>query len=84
MSVIKVKAQKDFTVLFNVVLENPDLSFKAKGLWAYCMSRPDDWEFHVSHLATVSKEKERAIYAALDELIKAGVVVRTQHNKAKG
>lgn len=84
MSVVKVKAQKEFTVLYNVVLQDPNLSFKAKGLWAYCMSKPDDWEFHVSHLATVSKDKEKAVYAALDELIEAGLVTRTQGNKGKG
>jgi len=84
MSVIKVRIQKDFTVLYNGVLENTSLSFKAKGLWAYCMSRPDDWDFHVTHLATISKEKERSIYAALDELIAAGLVTREQKNLAKG
>jgi hypothetical protein len=78
MSVMRVKIQKDFTVLYNGVLENPNLSFKAKGLWAYCMSRPDDWEFHVSHLATISKEGEDAIYSALKELIREGLVERTQ------
>lgn len=84
MSVIKVKIQKDFTVLYNGVLEDPNLSFKAKGLWAYCMSRPENWEFHVSHLAKVSKEKEKSIYAALEELMEAGLVTRIQQNKKKG
>lgn len=84
MSVIKVKILKGFTILANAVLENPRLSFKAKGLWAYCMSRPDDWEFHVEHLATVSKEKKRAIYAALEELILEGLVIKSQANKKKG
>lgn len=81
MSVIKVKTQKDFTVLYNVVLENPKLSFKAKGLWAYCMSRPNDWQFHVSHLATVSKNGVDSVYAALKELIAEGLVQKVQKNE---
>lgn len=81
MSVIKVKIQKDFTVLYNGVLENPNLSFKAKGLWAYCMSRPDNWQFHVNHLATVSKDGVDAIYSALKELEQAGLVQKQQSNE---
>lgn len=80
MAVIKCIVQQDFTVLHNSVLENPNLSFKAKGLWAYCMSRPQNWQFHVSHLAKVSKEKEDAIYSALKELEKEGIVQKTQSN----
>ena len=81
MTVIKVKIQKEFTVLHNAVLENPRLSFKAKGLWAYCMSRPDDWEFHVSHLASVCKEKTDAIYSAIKELIAEGLIEKVQKNE---
>ena len=84
MSVVKVKIQKDFVILFKGVLENPRLSFKAKGLWAYCMSRKDDWEFHVTHLATVSKEGIDAIYTALDELKAEGLVEMKQERKSRG
>ena len=81
MSVVKVRIQKDFTVLYNGVLENPDLSFKAKGLWAYCMSKPDNWQFHVTHLATVSKDGIDAVYSALSELEAAGLVEKSQPNE---
>lgn len=84
MAVIKVKSLTGFTIINNEVLENPRLSFKAKGLWAYCMSRPDNWEFHVSHLSTVSKEREDAIYAALKELELEGLITRQQSNQGKG
>jgi hypothetical protein len=84
MSVIRVKHQKNYVVIHKGALENPKLSFKAKGLWAYCMSRPDDWEFHVSHLATVSKEKEDAIYSGIKELIDEGYCRKFQTNKGKG
>ena len=81
MSVVKVRIQKDFVVLYNGVLENPRLSFKAKGLWAYCMGRPDNWEFHVSHLATVSSDGRDAIYAALKELEDEGLVHKVQERE---
>ena len=85
MSVIRVqKHNTDYVVINRHPLEDPNLSFKAKGLWAYCMSRPDNWEFHVSHLATVSKEKLRAVYSAIDELIEAGYCEKSQKVREKG
>jgi hypothetical protein len=78
MTVLKVKIQKDFTVLYNGVLENPRLSFRAKGLWAYCMSKSEDWEFHVSHLASVSSEGRDAIYTAIRELESEGLIEKAR------
>lgn len=78
MSVVKVQILENFTVLYNAVLENPRLSFKAKGLWAYCMSRPKDWEFHVNHLATVSQDGKESVYSALKELEDEGLVEKVQ------
>ena len=78
MSVLRIKHQKDYVVIHKSALEDPNLSFKAKGLWAYCMSRPDDWEFHVSHLKTVSQDGKAAIYSAINELISCGYCRRIQ------
>lgn len=78
MTVIRVSHQKNYVVINKLVLEDKDLSFKAKGIWAYYMSRPDDWTFHVSHLATISSEKEKAVYSGLKELEKAGYLRKIQ------
>jgi hypothetical protein len=76
MSVIRIKHTKDYVCIHKGALEDPRLSFKAKGLWAYCMSKPNDWEFHVNHLATVCKDKRTVIYSSIKELIKAGYCTR--------
>lgn len=81
MSVIRVHIQKDFVVLSNKVLKDERLSFKAKGLWAYCMSQSEDWHFHVKQLAKVSKDGEDAIYSALKELESVGLVQKIQKNE---
>ena len=83
MSVLRVKKTENFVILHKGALENPNLSFKAKGLWAYCMSRPDNWEFHVSHLATVSLDGEDAVYSAIKELIENGYCERIQENNGR-
>ena len=81
MSVLRIKKSDNYVSIHKGALENPRLSFKAKGLWAYCMSRPDDWTFHVSHLSTVSKDGEDAIYSAIKELEKEGYITKVQEVK---
>lgn len=81
MSVIRVKKDKNYvSILNNTVLTDPNLSFKAKGLWSYCMSRPDDWEFHVNQLANVSSDGKDAVYCAIKELVDAGYIKKIQSN----
>ncbi len=58
-------------------LEDKNLSFRAKGLLAYCLGKPDNWEFHVSHLQNVSTEGRDAVYSAIKELMKSGYIIRT-------
>lgn len=84
MTVFRIEHQKNYVTISKLALENPRLSYKAKGLWAYCMSRPNDWEFHISHLQTVSKEGEDAVYSAVKELINEGYCERIQKNEGRG
>lgn len=77
MANIRNKAHpKGFTVLDNRGLNCPDISFRATGLWAYVKSKPDDWEITVAHLAEQKTEGRDAIYKAIAELVKAGLVVK--------
>jgi hypothetical protein len=81
MTVIRIEHQENFVTISKFVLEDINLSFKAKGLWAYCMSRPNQWHFHVSHLATVSKDGKDSVYSALKELESNGYLRRVQKNE---
>lgn len=82
MCVIRVKHQKNYVVIRNnTVLSDPNLSFKAKGFWSYCMSRPDDWEFKMTHLSEVSTDGKDAIYSAINELVEAGYIKKIQYRE---
>jgi len=77
VSIIRVSHQKNYVVIKNdTALQDVNLSWKAKGIWAYCMSRPDDWEFHVNHLITVSGDGRDSVYAGLKELEEQGYLTR--------
>lgn len=81
MSIIRIVHNKEnpFVQLNKKALWNEDLSLKAIGLWARCMSRPDDWRFNVKELVARSKEGRRAIDGAISELIEHGYAIRLEH-----
>ncbi len=82
MSVIRIKHERNYVVLQKEMLENPNISLKAKGLWAYCLSKPDNWEFHITQLVSAVKEGRDFVRNAIDELIEFGYCIRIQ-NKDK-
>ena len=53
-------------------IDNPVLSFKAKGILTYLMSRPDGWEVSVSDLINHATDGEDSIRSGLKELKQAG------------
>lgn len=64
--------KQDYTCVSNHALRNKNLSFKAKGLFVYLLSLPDDWELYKSELKDHSKDKRVSIDSALNELIENG------------
>ena len=68
MSVIRVNKTKDYTVMSNCHLRDTNLSLKAKGLLSMMLALPEDWDYSISGLVSICKEKETAVTSALDEL----------------
>lgn len=81
MSIIRVvhNQENPFVQLNKKALWDTNLSLKAVGLWARCMSRPDNWRFNIKELAANSKEGRRAIDSAISELIDHGYAVRVEY-----
>jgi hypothetical protein len=79
------KRQHPFVQIDKRPLENPKLSWKAKGLLAYLMSRPNDWKIYMAQLVKVSTDGRVAVQAALSELRAAGHAsirqIRTPDNR---
>ncbi len=65
-------------------IQNPNLSLKAKGLLAYILSLPDDWQLRVGELPKHFTDGRFAIRAAMKELKETGYVkgrpVRNKEN----
>jgi hypothetical protein len=62
----------------NESIQDPSLSWAAKGLLAYLLSLPEKWEVHLTELFTRSADGRRPTQAAMDELITAGYVSKEQ------
>lgn len=78
MSTFRTKHDRSnpYVVINKSFLESPDLSAKAKGLLAYLLSRPDNWETHIKQLEKVMKDGKDAIASGLKELERNGYFVR--------
>ena len=76
--VVRVNKDKNYTVMSNRHLMDHRLSLKAKGLLSVVLSLPDDWEYSVKGLASISREKETSINSALKELKEFGYLIITK------
>ncbi len=84
MAVIRVEKNGNYTTMCNIPLRDKELSLKAKGLLAMCLSLPEDWVYSVNGLAAISKEGKSGILTALRELEEAGYVTRNQTRLSNG
>lgn len=78
MPVFRIERTRDYTVMSNHHLKNPQLSLKAKGLLSMMLSFPDEWNYSERGLAAICKEGVDAIHSAIKELEKAGYMERHQ------
>lgn len=76
MAIIRVEKQRNFVAIDKTCLEDDRLSFKAKGLHSYLMSRPDNWKPILEQLSTVSKDKQASVRAGMKELEDCGYIIR--------
>lgn len=73
-----------YTQINNEILYSPDLSLKAKGLYAFMYAKPDDWNFTASSMASQLKEGKRAILNILNELKEFGLLDYKKLNSGRG
>ncbi len=75
-SIIRVKKESHYVVLNKTALNDNRLSWKAKGLHAYMLSKPDDWTFHDTELQKHAKDGRDSLKSAIKELKQYGYMKR--------
>ena len=73
----KRELEDNFTRLPNEIVNQRNLSFKAKGILWYLLSKPEDWKTYIKEVANNGKDGVKSIRSGIKELIDAGYVVRT-------
>ncbi|MER6548201.1 hypothetical protein [Streptomyces sp. NPDC001250] len=68
MSILRRHLSTGFTVLPTATLEDSRLSFRARGVLAFLISKPDAWRVRAESIASAGKEGKEAIKTALREL----------------
>lgn len=78
------KRETPFVVIDKTGLQDPKLSFKAKGLLAYLLSLPDDWSVNIRDLANRSTDGRASVAAGLQELLENGYAIHHQKRSTDG
>ena len=76
--------RKNFTIIPNEALNDPRLSWEARGMLAYLLSKPDNWKVLPKALINETKAGKDVVYRVLNELEAAGYITEEQHHKKDG
>lgn len=82
--IFRVAKNRNFSILSNDPFNDPELSWKAKGLLGYLLTRPDNWNINVEQLRKASAGGRDTIYSTLRELIDARYISRSLLRDEKG
>lgn len=84
--IIKVKEKifDPYARIPNRILNDKNLSWKSKGLLAYCMSKPENWEVRVADIINKSTDGESSVRSSLKELMELGYCQGTQLKNPDG
>ena len=80
---IKNKTE-NFTIVSNEVFKRNDVSARAKGLYAYIMTLPDDWKIYKQEIFTHFSEGKNALDSAFKELERLGYISKEKAKNEKG
>ena len=83
--IFRVQKNQDYTIMSNHHLTNKTLSLKAKGLFSFILSLPEDWDYSLKGLVSLCKESYDTVKNTINELKEQGYieVVKLLPNQTK-
>ena len=70
------KRKRAFTQVDNEIVNNSALSFQAKGMLLYLLSKPDGWKFYEDDLVKRSSNGKTSVRSTIKELLEVGYLIR--------
>ena len=83
-TVFRIEKNREFVVMSNQFLRNKEMSLKAKGLLALCLSLPDTWNYSLNGLVAICKESHTSIRSTLKELEEFKHLRRVKQKDSRG
>jgi len=80
----KLIIKNKYGIAPNELLNNDKLSLKAKGMFTFLQSKPDNWKFSVKRIGIQNLDGKSSIGVALKELEKYGVLCRRSTKDSNG
>src|SRR4051794_14177865 len=81
--IIRKKASKEYAQIRNSTLEDASMSYKALGILATLLAKPEDWECRVSHLQRPSDRRD-AVRGGIRELRTLGYMSLVRRRDERG
>jgi hypothetical protein len=78
MSIIRIKKEREYVSIANAILQDKTLSWEARGIMAYLLSKPDGWECRNYDLVNQGPAGKHIVQRVLKELQKTGYIHRYQ------
>lgn len=82
--IIRREKSKNYSIISNECLKNPKISTRAKGIYAYIMTLPDDWQIQKKELYQHFAESRDYLDKGFNDLKKHGYVKQTRVQDEKG
>lgn len=86
MGIYRVVKDKEnpYVMVNKSFVNDKSLSWKAKGILLYLLSKPDDWKIYESDIIKNSSDGRDSVRSGIKELIEAGYIERTLRQDVKG
>lgn len=84
MNTLKNDIDVDFTIIPNILITFEQISWKAKGIFAYLASKPDGWSFYMKDIQKRSTDGKSAVQSGIRELESFGFLSRKQTRSKDG
>lgn len=81
---VEKNAENPYVMIDKNVFEDTSLSFKAKGILGYLLSRPNYWTLIIADIQKRSTDGKDSVKNGIDELIERGYIVKTEQPRQAG
>lgn len=84
MTYYRINKQSRFTQIDNRMIDDDQITAKAKGILLYLLSKPDGWKIYEVDIINRMKDGRDSIRSGLKELVENGYINRTQSTSKDG